>query len=120
MRPHYEAEKAFAEKARTESLVDLRAKVDSGDSDAAVQLKQEMYLSMLADLISSSRSRIGKSLKVRKDKVGIESMLNPSRVLESLRVRGLVERRAYNGRGASVRLTDAGRVLAHKLIEAKE
>lgn len=40
-----------------------------------------------------------------------EGALNPSRILAALARRGLVERNARHGPGASVRLTEAGRAI---------
>jgi hypothetical protein len=40
----------------------------------------------------------------------VEGEVNPSRILAGLAKRGLIERNAKRGPGASIRLTDAGRM----------
>lgn len=71
------------------------------------------FLALSAAIKSwSNRRRAPQAIRI--DKFA-EQDINPSRCFALLAKRGLVERRASRGRGASIRLTEAGRAAARTL-----
>ncbi len=93
---------------------DTAAAAAGGSPDAITELKRlddlDRHLAVLGAAIrASSRRRRPQGAPKLRTTAGVEAAVNPSRILLLLERRGLVERNAGRGPGASVRLTDAGR-----------
>jgi hypothetical protein len=109
-----EIDKENYKDAQARKRVELVKAAALGDEAAKERLGSFDHRAALGQAINAlfSNRRCGGRCLKRGDH-GAEHELNPSRVLASLARRGLVERNAMQGYGATVKLTEEGRRIAN-------